>query len=145
MIKMTDEQKALFDKLTTLQQEVALNAVSGMSDIDCYRKSSGKAVSDSAQRASVSEILANHNVSSFINSVRSVVIEKALCTTEDIVRRLLIESEYVGEGASHAARISALKALSNYTGGFDANTKKIEISAGEELTPWGAIAIEIDD
>ncbi|AUR97501.1 terminase small subunit, partial [Vibrio phage 1.240.O._10N.261.52.F8] len=60
--------------------------------------------------------------------------KKALITTEGLVERLLSEAEYFGEGASHSARIAALKALTDFTGGFDANKKQVEHSGSVPLT-----------
>jgi len=61
-----------------------------------------------------------------IQAFMSKATEKALCTTEDVVRGLLREAEYYDEGATPSARVSALKALTDYTGGFDNNKQKIE-------------------
>ena len=63
---------------------------------------------------------------------------RALCTTEDVVRGLMEECGLgVNEkgkrrkppsDTNQSSRVSALKALSNFTGGFDKNSQKIEHS-----------------
>jgi len=72
------------------------------------------------------ENLAKPDVQDAIQAFMSKATKKALVTTEDIVKRLLLEAEYFGEGASHSARIAALKTLTDFTGGFDANKQKVE-------------------
>ncbi|WAX23057.1 hypothetical protein pA_gene0016 [Vibrio phage 13VT501A] len=86
--QMTDEQKELFNKLTTLQQEVAKNSIAGMSDIDAYRNSSGKAKSESAQRAGASEILANPNVKDFIDSMKHSAVNDAVMSRQEMLETL---------------------------------------------------------
>lgn len=85
---MNKEQKKLFDKLTRLQQEVALNSHSGMSDIDAYRNSCGKAKSESAQRAGASEILANPNVAAFLDSMKEEAVNNAVMSRQEMLERL---------------------------------------------------------
>jgi phage terminase small subunit len=65
-------------------------------------------------------------VSDAIQEFMSKATNNALVTTEGLVEKLLAEAEYVGEGASHSARIAALKTLTDYTGGFDNNKQKVE-------------------
>ena len=48
--EMTAEQKEMFDSLTPLQQKVAVNVISGMSNIDAYKAAGGKAKSQQARR-----------------------------------------------------------------------------------------------
>ncbi|AUR86452.1 terminase small subunit, partial [Vibrio phage 1.085.O._10N.222.51.E3] len=61
-----------------------------------------------------------------IEAFMSKATERALVTTEDVVRGLLAEAQYTDEGASPSARVSAWKALTDYTGGFDNNRKKVD-------------------
>lgn len=73
-----------------------------------------------------SRLLTNVMVSEAIQKFTNKATKKALITTEDVVRGLLKEAEYEGEGASPSARVSAWKALTDYTGGFDNNKQKVE-------------------
>lgn len=86
--KMTEEQKALFDKLTALQQQIALNSISGMSDIDSYKNSSGKAKTIKAMEASVSQILSNHKVVAFLDAMKEVAVNNAIMSREEMMERL---------------------------------------------------------
>lgn len=72
------------------------------------------------------ENLAKPDVQDAIQEFMSKATKKALLTTEDVVKGLIKEAEYEGEGASPSARVSAWKALTDYTGGFDNNKQKVE-------------------
>lgn len=84
---MTKEQKALFDKLTTLQQDIALNSISGMSDIDAYKASCGKSIKENTMRASVCEILANPKVLGFIDAMKEVAVSDAVMSRQEMMER----------------------------------------------------------
>lgn len=77
------------------------------------------------------ENLAKPDVQECVQEFMSKATNNALVTTEDIVRKLLLESEYFGEGASHSARIAALKALTDFTGGFDANKRVVDHTSSD--------------
>ncbi len=86
--KMSKEQQDLFESLTPLQKEIALNSISGMNDIDCYKNSSGKAKKENTMRASVCEILANPNVKSFIESMAEHIVNPAIMSRTEMLERL---------------------------------------------------------
>lgn len=85
---MTDKQKALFNELTTLQQEISLNSLSGMNDIDSYKASSGKAVTVKAMEASVSQILGNLKVAAFIDEMKEAAVSDAVMSRREMLERL---------------------------------------------------------
>jgi len=85
---MNEEQKALFDELTTLQQEIALNSISGMNDIDSYKASSGKASTVKAMEASVCQILGNRKVTRFIDAMKAVTVNDAVMSRDEAMRIL---------------------------------------------------------
>ena len=134
---MKEEQAILFSKLTRLQKRVCLNVLDGMSNVEAYRQAGGKAKGDGA-RASASEILSNLNVCRFIESMEKTAIESTLCRMEDVVIALMNESglgkDVNGnpiippEDTRQAARVAALKTLTDFTGGFDKNKQQIEHS-----------------
>jgi len=88
MFEMNDKQKELFDKLTTLQQEISLNSFSGMNDIDSYKNSSGKAVKENTMSATVSEILNNPKVTAFLDSMKKESVKKAIMTRDEAMEIL---------------------------------------------------------
>lgn len=73
------------------------------------------------------ENLAKPNIKEAIDAYKEKVSEKALCTTEMVVRMLLDEAQGLGEDTTASARVSAMKALAEFTGGFDANKHKHEV------------------
>ena len=78
-----------------------------------------------AQQAG-SRLLLNVVVQQAISAHMAEIKERALITTEDIVKGLISEAQYFGDDASHSARVSAYKTLTDYTGGFDNNRTKTE-------------------
>lgn len=86
--EMTDEQKELFDKLTPLQQKVATNVVSGMSNIDAYKSAGGKASTQESAEATVSEILRNPKVKSFTDSMKQEAVKGAVMSRQEMMETL---------------------------------------------------------
>ena len=155
VFKMNKEQKELFDKLTTLQQEISLNSFSGMNDIDSYKASSGKAVKENTMAASVSEILINPNVVAFLDSMKTKVINSAVMSRERMMELLTLFSEIDPNDLKNLSptmlvdlkpgfdvKLKSMKQLADLAG-YEA-PKKIEVDVTEELTPWDAININID-
>lgn len=192
MFEMNEEQEALFEKLTALQKEIALNNISGMNNIDSYKKSSGKAKTEKAMGVSVAQILGNLSVKNFIKSMANHIVNPAVMSRQEMTERLSIiargnlsdlidwsETEEVVEGEvikqsawrfkgsdelakDKMATISevtsgvagwyrikqhsplvAMKQLAELQG-YEA-PKQIEVTAKEELTPWGAITAAEDE
>lgn len=85
---MTPEQKALFDDLTSLQQQIALNSLSGMSNIDSYKNSKGKAKTQEAQEAGASEILNNPKVKLFLDAMKEEAVNSAIMSRQEMMERL---------------------------------------------------------
>ncbi|PHR55989.1 MAG: hypothetical protein COA43_14830 [Robiginitomaculum sp.] len=90
MFKMSDEQKKLFDVLTSLQREISLNSISGMNDIDAYKASKGKAKKANTMQASVSEILINPNVKLFIDSMNEEAVSNAVMSRQEMMEELTL-------------------------------------------------------
>ena len=77
--------------------------------------------SEKTAKEIASENLTKPNIAEYIFKFKAKDSEKALITTEDVVKGLMIEAQGIGEDTNTSARISAYKALSDYTGGFDSN------------------------
>lgn len=89
-----------------------------------------------------SENLGKPDIQKAVSEFMSKATKKALITTEDLVERLLSEAEYFGEGASHSARIAALKTLTDFTGGFDKNRQGVDLSSKDgSMKPQPTIAV----
>lgn len=93
-----------------------------------------------------SETLGKPYIQEAVQEFMSKAAEKALCTTEDVVRGLMNEAEYLGEGSTHGARVSAWKALSDYTGGFDKNKQKLDHTSSDgSFTPPAPVYKIVDE
>lgn len=73
-----------------------------------------------------SENLQKPEINKAIREFMGVVTDKCGIDTQWVVNKLKEEVEYTGEGSSPSARVGALKVLTDYTGGFDANKQKVE-------------------
>ncbi|WP_288445412.1 terminase small subunit [uncultured Serratia sp.] len=85
---LTEEQKALFDALTKLQQKFVMHLLKGKNQTDAYKAAGGKAKTPEGARASASQILTNHNVQSFLKSVQYEAINEAIMTRTEALERL---------------------------------------------------------
>lgn len=117
---MNESQKALFDKLTELQQRLCTNVISGMSQRQAYVAAGGKAVSESAIDSGASEILRNPQVIAFMDSMKDQAISKAVMTRQEALERL-----------SNFARtdLKDLVEFGNYEIGVDDETGKPIVQA----------------
>lgn len=91
---MTPEQQALFDNLTQLQQRVATNVLSGMSQRIAYFQAGGSAKTDLSADATASELLSNPNVKSFMDSMKRQAVNDAIMGREEMMARLSTLSRY---------------------------------------------------
>ncbi|AIN12682.1 terminase small subunit [Yersinia pseudotuberculosis] len=87
---LTEEQKALFDALTQLQRRFATALLNGKNQTEAYRKAGGKAKTDDGARASASQILTNHNVQAFLQSVQYETVNEAIMTYTEAMERLTL-------------------------------------------------------
>lgn len=87
-IRLTDEQKVLFDALTKLQQKFVLGILKGLSQIDAYKQAGYKAKTDESARASASEILTNLNVKTFLDAMNQEAVSDAVMSRQEALERL---------------------------------------------------------
>lgn len=140
--KMTEEQKALFDKLTTLQQQVALNSLSGMSNIDSYRNSCGKAKTDRAKEVSAGQILSKLEVVAFLDAMKEVAVNNAIMSREEMMTELSILSRVKTSDIINFG-YRAVEAVDPKTGETKiVNQSYWSMKDMEELTPEQLGAIE---
>jgi len=85
---LTDEQKALFDALTKLQQKFVTQLLNGKNQTDAYKAAGGKAKTVESARASASQILTNVNVQAFLKCVQYEAVNEAIMTYEEAMERL---------------------------------------------------------
>ena len=132
---MTEEQEALFAKMTRLQRRMCTNVLGGMKQTEAYVEAGGTAKNT---RSAASEILSRPHVFRYMASMEKAAADAALCTAQDIVVALMREAgvgvDEDGEpipsppDTCQSGRVSALKVLTNFTGGFDNNKQLVEHS-----------------
>ncbi len=122
MFEMTDIQKALFGKLTSLQKEIALNSIAGMNDIDAYKASKGKAKTISAMESSASEILRNPEVDAFIASMVNTVVNPAIMSRDEMLAELSVIAGVVTPDLTE----NGIGSLTENRHGFDVKLKAIK-------------------
>lgn len=86
--KLTAEQQQLFDALTPLQKKFATYLLKGKNQTDAYKKAGGKAKTPEAIRNSASQIFTNLGVKAFLDSVQGKIVDEAIMTREEALRRL---------------------------------------------------------
>lgn len=87
---MTPEQKVLFDRMTQLQQRVAINVLAGMSQRQAYYAAGGSATSDESADATVSALLSNAKVSEFMDSMKMQAVSDAVMSRQEALEKLSI-------------------------------------------------------
>ena len=116
-------------KLTDKQEAYKNNRIKGMPVGKAY-----KAVyditnmSDGAVRKEASVLENDPRIAPAIAKAKKLVADKVLVTVEDVVNGLLAETKKEAETSTSSSRINAWNKLSDFTGGFDANKQKVEVS-----------------
>ena len=116
-------------KLTAKQQRFVeefcsngFNATKAAVSAGYSEKTSGSISSENLQKPEIQQA---------IQEFMGKATKKALVTTEDIVKELWQLGRYA---EAESVRHSALKTLTDFTGGFDSNKKQIEHSGTVPLT-----------
>ena len=79
--------------------------------------------SEKTARQQASRLLSNVNIQMAIKEAQQERQKRTLVTQDDVIRGLLTEAEWQGEGSSHSARVSAWAHLGKHLNMF---TDKIE-------------------
>lgn len=85
---MNPDQQEAFNKLTTLQQNVALKKLEGLSDIEAYRQGGGKAKTVTSQESAAHEILRKHEVEYFISLMRQDNVKETIMKRDEALEIL---------------------------------------------------------
>lgn len=86
---MNADQKKSFDKLTPLQQAIALEMLMpGMTQKQAYINAGGKAEGDNNIGACASELLNNPNVIEFLDLMRVEVVSNAVMSRQEALEKL---------------------------------------------------------
>ena len=122
-------------KLTSKQEAYKNNRIAGMGVSESYRAAYDCTVmSVKSVSAAAGKLEKDDRIAMAIDSAKKEAADRAILTTEDVVRGLMVEAQCNGEGSSQSARVAAWRALSDFTGGFDANKQKLEHSGAVDLS-----------
>jgi phage terminase small subunit len=89
-MEMTDEQKRLFGALTSMQQNICIESLSGKNDIDSYYAGGGKAKTRLSAEAAASTLLSNVKVKAFMGSMKHEAVKGAVMTRQEMLERLSV-------------------------------------------------------
>jgi phage terminase small subunit len=114
-------------KLTSKQEAYKNNRIKGMGVSESYRAAySCKTMTDRNVSVEANKLENDPRIAPDVKVKRKEATERALITTEDLVKMLLVEAQSCDDGSTHGARVSAIKLLTDFTGGFDKNRQKID-------------------
>lgn len=92
VVELTEEQLAMFNALTNLQQKVCLKSLEGLNDIESYKQSGGTAKNDNTAAATVSTMLSNVKVAAFLTSMKEGRLTDLIMSREEMLERLTLLS-----------------------------------------------------
>lgn len=117
--KMTDEQKALFDKLTKLQRRMALNDIVGMKPAENHKEAGGVCKNEGNRAKLASEILNNPDVLAFLDSMKAAAVSDAVMSREKMMER---HTKIINIGAASLDGMS-LEKLTEHKAALDIQLK----------------------
>lgn len=79
-------------------------------------------------RSQGQRLLTNVDIARVIKKAQSAISERNLVTQDDVIRGLLTEAEWMGEGSSHSARVQAWSQLGKHLGMF---TDKVDHTSSD--------------
>lgn len=88
IVELSDRQLELFHDMTTLQQDVALLKLTGLSNVDAYTYGGGTATNYDSIRATSSEILAQPSVVRFTTEMRNVKFASTIMSRDEMAAQL---------------------------------------------------------
>ena len=120
----------------TAKERMFVESYCGDSKFNATKAAIKAGYSEKTARSKGSQLLTKVNVQEAVQDFMAKASEKALVTTAEVVSRLWEEANSREEGSSQGGRIAALKILTDFTGGFDANKQKIDHSSSDgSMTP----------
>ena len=130
-------------KLTDKQEAYKNNRIKGMGVSESYRAAyDSKGMNDRTASIEANKLEHDPRIAPEIAKAKKKVADKVLVTVEDVVKGLLAETKEESDGSTSGSRINAWTKLGDFTGGFDANKKKVELS-GDKENPIAVLISEI--
>ena len=88
MFEMNDNQKTLFEALTSLKKKVALNKIAGMTPSNAHKEAGGTCKNEKNRYKLASEILINPDVVAFIDSMANHIVNPAIMSRDEMMEEL---------------------------------------------------------
>ena len=123
---MTPEQKFLFDQLTQLQQRVATNVLSGMTQRQAYYAAGRNAKNDESADATVSALLSNTKVKAFMDAMKEQAVSEAVMGRQEALEKLSLLAR---------TDLKDLVEFGDYTVGTDEESGEPIIQASWKIKP----------
>lgn len=123
---MDANQKFLFDQLTQLQQRVATNVLSGMTQRQAYYMAGGTATNDESADATVSALLSNIKVKAFMDAMKEAAVTEAVMGRQEALEKLSLLAR---------TDLKDLVEFGDYTVGTDEETGEPVIQASWKVKP----------
>lgn len=114
---MSDSAKAV-GTLTPRMERFCQEYLLDLNASAAYRRAYPSCKSARAAAASSAQLMARPAVSARIAELQRTAADKAALTAEWVLKRLMAEIEFKGEGSSHAARVSAIGLAMKHLGLF---------------------------
>jgi phage terminase small subunit len=89
-----------------------------LKDLNATQAAIRAGYSKKTANAAAGRLLVNVSVKKAIQEAQKKLSEEALVTQADVIRGLLKEAEYMDDGTSHSARVSAWEKLGKHLGMF---------------------------
>lgn len=122
MFKMNENQKSLFNALTSLKQKVALNKIAGMAPAKAHKEAGGVCKDENNRHKLASEILTHPDVVAFIDSMANNIVNPAIMSREEMLKDLTTVARVLAPDLTNNG-IASLGELKN---GFDVKLKAMK-------------------
>lgn len=90
--------------------------------------------SEKTARSQGQRLLTNVDIARVIKKAQSAISERNSVTQDDVIRGLLTEAKWMGEGSSHSARVSAWEKLGKHLGMFKDKVEHTGADGGPIVT-----------
>tara|TARA_R110000796_G_scaffold229269_2_gene346537 strand:- start:259 stop:690 length:432 start_codon:yes stop_codon:yes gene_type:complete len=130
-------------KLTDKQEAYKNNRIMGMGRQDSYKAAyKAKRMNVNSITKETKKLDSHPLIAPDLLKNTEEATERAIVTKEMVLNGLLAEASADNEDSTSSSRVAAWKHLSDHTGGFDANKKKVELS-GDKENPISVLIHEI--
>lgn len=128
-------------KLTPKQQRFVQEYLIDLNATQAYRRAGYKVRSDNVAAVNADRLLRNAKIAAAIAEAKKQRAQRCALSADVVIQRLDRESRRLGNGATHMARVQALKLLGQHLGLFP---KRVELT-GRDGGPIAYSATDLSD